>query len=716
MRNLMGRLNARSDDELQRISVAWLLPGAARDRAALIAQLMRAMLDLRAARDFWMRRPHDEREMIALFVASGSEQGMTIAELTGQLGHDEAATRAVATRLYQAGVLATATRPQPLAIGEQPQLFLPRELAQLFARIQDELDAGDISQAPLTALLELLDDADMQRAAELWGLESMPGLRTRRELTEGLLELATYPERRAAVEGKLGWDARRILANVGELPAGQATSLAEVAESLELDPGQARTAERLRNALTELEEALLVWHAFLPDSGRVLFMPIWQPLAIEPERDRQLPAAPVEGEPERRAPLRSFALAWDLLTVLRWLGAGTPAVAPLAQATNRSRLRLDEHLWNRGQEEPLPGYLEFLAALAQHENLLDVPDAETGANRALRGWRSRSFVEQTDRLTFAWLGAATWIEAMDQEEVVVSGAHWPQFRRRLLVLLPELDSDRWYRLDDVARWLSRRSSDALGEAVQIATARPVDASLDRSAERLSSMEHVIRRTLRGAFNWFGLVEVAHIPAIGEVVRVTDAGLAAAGAREAAPVPDSEGLALAIHPDLTVSLLAPSPVRIWALTAFADQVRLSPEAEYRITSRSLKRALTAGFRVEDVVTFLERQSGSPVDGVAGAQLMAWAETLGRVWLAPALVIQAEQEEETRTLRAVLEASGLRVTPHEGALLVEGSAGISSEALAVRVEQVLRESGKTPQFRTSPDTLALAGGDDISLESK
>ncbi len=81
MRNLMGRLNARSDEELQRISIAWLLPGTARDRAALIAQLMRAMTDLRATRDFWIRRPADEQAMIAWFVGSGSDQGATIAEV-----------------------------------------------------------------------------------------------------------------------------------------------------------------------------------------------------------------------------------------------------------------------------------------------------------------------------------------------------------------------------------------------------------------------------------------------------------------------------------------------------------------------------------------------------------------------------------------------------------------------------------------------------------
>jgi hypothetical protein len=704
VRNLMGRLNARTDEELQRISIAWLLPGTARDRAALIAQLMRAMTDLRATRDFWMRRSHDEREMIALHVASDVDEGFTIAELAGQLGLDEAAARATATRLYQAGALATNARQQQLGIGEVPRLFLPRELGQLFARIQDELDAGDVSGASLSALFAMLDDTDVQRAAELWGLEAMPGLRTRRELTEGLLELVGYPDRRAAVERKLGWDAKRVLAKVTELPAGQTTPLAEVAESLELDPNQPRSAERLRNALTELEESLLVWHTFLPDGTRALFQPLWQAVVPEPLRDRESPPRPIESTPALDEPPHRYALAWDLLTLLRWLGAGTPAVAPLSSATVRSRRRFNALLWNRGAEEPIPGYLELLAALADHGNLLDPPDSETRVNPALRVWRSRSFADQTAQLLFWWLGSAVWIEALDQEDVVVSGAHWPQFRRRLMVLLPELDPGAWYGIDELSRWLSHRSSDALGDKVQIATSRPVDAHLDRSAERLSSLEQVVERTLRSGFAWFGLVDIAHIPSIGEVVRVTDAGLAAAGVCEPVAEPAEPEPALIVHPDLTITLSAPSPVRIWSLTAFADQLRLQPQAEYRITNRSLKRSLTAGFRVQDVITFLERQAGAPLEDGAREQLERWAETLGRVWMTPALIVQAEQEDETRALRSVLSAAGLMVTPAGESLLVQGDAGLSAAALERKVSTALEEEGKSPQLRAAPDTLA------------
>jgi hypothetical protein len=163
--------------------------------------------------------------------------------------------------------------------------------------------------------------------------------------------------------------------------------------------------------------------------------------------------------------------------------------------------------------------------------------------------------------------------------------------------------------------------------------------------------------------------------------------------------------LTIHPDLTITLAAPSPVRIWSLTAFADQVRLHPQPEYRITNRSLKRALAAGFRVQDVETFLERQSGESLDAAARDQMQRWAETLGRVWLAPALLVQAEQDEETRALRASLTEAGLKVTSSGAALLVEGAEGMTAAHLERAVATALESAGKSPQLRPAPETLAI-----------
>jgi hypothetical protein len=175
-------------------------------------------------------------------------------------------------------------------------------------------------------------------------------------------------------------------------------------------------------------------------------------------------------------------------------------------------------------------------------------------------------------------------------------------------------------------------------------------------------------------------------------------------RESIANPEPAAPPLTIHPDLTVVLSAPNPVRIWSLTAFADQVRLQPQAEYRITNRSLKRALSAGFRVQDVETFLEKQSGTTLDSAARDQLHRWAETLGRVWLAPAMIVQAEQDEETSPLRSALAQEGLKVTPIGAALLVEGEVGMSAHSLEDKVTATLRDAGKSPQLRRSPEALA------------
>lgn len=78
-------------------------------------------------------------------------------------------------------------------------------------------------------------------------------------------------------------------------------------------------------------------------------------------------------------------------------------------------------------------------------------------------------------------------------------------------------------------------------------------------------------------------------------------------------------------------------------------------------------------------------------------------MGRVWLTPALIVQAEQDEETRGLRGPLEVAGLRVTTHPAGLLIEGAAGRSAPILTAEVQSILEASGKTPQFRQTPETL-------------
>ena len=51
VRNLAGRLNARSAEELSRIAGFWQIPVSGRERHSTVGQLYREMRDIRTARD-----------------------------------------------------------------------------------------------------------------------------------------------------------------------------------------------------------------------------------------------------------------------------------------------------------------------------------------------------------------------------------------------------------------------------------------------------------------------------------------------------------------------------------------------------------------------------------------------------------------------------------------------------------------------------------------
>src|SRR5215211_5648958 len=209
MRNLLGRLNARSPEELSRIAKAWRVPVSGGDKLGQVAQLYRAMSDPRTARDMWERLPADERTLIGQ-LALGDETSRSISQLAQSIGCAEAEVRQTAARLYHKGMIAREGDDEPLPVGEAPRLFLPRELADRFQRVQDEIEAGDISSTPLRTLVSLLDEREVEEAAETWGVRVIPGLRTRDELLRHLLQNVGEPQRLAAVERTLKRDATRV--------------------------------------------------------------------------------------------------------------------------------------------------------------------------------------------------------------------------------------------------------------------------------------------------------------------------------------------------------------------------------------------------------------------------------------------------------------------------------------------------------------------------
>lgn len=759
MRNLLGRLHARPPEELGRIAAFWRVPIPEGAKHRQIGQLYRALTDPRAGRDAWDRLAADERALVG-GLALTDEAALTLAELADRLDLPEADVRRTAARLYHTGIVAREGDDNPLPVGAAPRLFLPRELALLFRRVQDELDAGDLSATPLRALLELLDDAELEEAAGIWGIRVIPGLRGRADLTDQLLRQVADADRVAAVAAAVGrkrresgliW--RRVRAGGSSEGSGdgekdrRATGgggvrLAEVAAEVELTRDDARTAQRLRDGLADLESALLVWHTYAPGGERRLFVPA-EIRAPRARAGSEPPAlAPLAAETVAAPPWRHpDALAWDLLTLLRALAdVDAPRVAAVADLPRAWSRRLNRRLWVRGEDAPPAGYLDLLLALALAEGLLvrrhpaDAPDDEPVLTLApgIRAWRDLSFPDQTPRLRERWLALPEWIEAVGRGELAVWGADWRGFRRKLLGHLAALPTvagpgsgedepgGAWFALDAVAAWVAARDPDLLGATFTAASARRPDRRAQAEADhRRAAIADAIVIAAETALGWFGIVELAATPGQPRAIRATmpsDPAEPAAGDASRAPsrqrgldlgAADPDGPPIRITAGGEVRLRRPSPVRVWSLATFAEPVALGRESAYRLTEAGLGRALAAGFDLAQVTAFLERQSGGPLPDTVAADLATWAHGYRRVRVRRAIVLTPDDPAALAEIRRLVASAGHPLHDLGDATLVvefpntPRSPGDPDPAEALLDR--LRAAGHAPQWGTAPPSV-------------
>ncbi len=454
--------------------------------------------------------------------------------------------------------------------------------------------------------------------------------------------------------------------------------------------------------LAELEGSLLVWHTYRPDGSRWLFIPA-EIRSPHPARlDDLPPLTPVLVPPAEDLPWRPpFALAWDLLTLLREFATeGAPRVHDAADLPRSWRRRLNRGLWQRGSDLPPVGYVEFLADLARAEEIVrggaEVGQEPLTLDPAIRLWRDRSFADQMERLRRQWLASQSWIEGVAREDVDVWGAEWVLFRRKLLVHLAALAGEHWYALEDLAAWLAARDPEMLGATFTVATARRVEPTGGDTGRRRAAIAEVVAVTLETAFRWFGLVEAAESGRTVRLVRLTDAGRALANAQ---PSPAEErsidGPPLVVAPAGVIELREPTPLRVWSLAAFADVERLERVSTYRLTGDSVARALNAGFEVRQILSFLATQSATPVPAEVKRQLDEWTQGFRRVRLRRAVVVTPEDASLLAALTEAVASQGLAARVFDDALLILlPASGIEDQES--QLSTTLREAGFTPQW--------------------
>lgn len=668
MRNLLGRLNARSAEDLQRIARFWSVPLTG-ERGRQIGSLYRTMSDVRAARSV-IAQLDTEAIRVIRELTSTPEGSLPLAEIARRAELTPEAARDVAIRLFRGGILAREGDSQELPVGVLPRLFLPRELGLVFRRVQDEIDGGDLSGHPIRVLLQVLDSVSLDESATIWGINVVPGLRTRDELIGQMMRQMTPDRIRRTVE-TLQSDARSVWEVMQARSLGGTLILDDVLKEAGLiEP------TRSREALDQLETSVLVLHTYDREGRRCLFVPneILRPEAA-PTSLPLRPLTPVDPAdvvlPKDRHP---HALAWDLLTVLREIANhGAPIWIPGEVVSRSWQRRLNGRLWFGGEDLPPEGYLGFLLQLGLSIGLLQrsAPPPGTHPDRhalvplvspMIREWRSRSFAEQSIRLRSVWLSSDAWIEARERGDVEVWGPDWRGFRKKLLESVGAMEHSHWLLLRDLADRMAETDPALIGTSMTVASSRAADRSDDETKSRISATAQVIRLEFETALAWYGIVEIGQVVRKGMAVQVPERG------REIARDPESEseestvaGPALEVLEQGTVSVLTPEPLHIWSMSAFADLEQLSEQPVFQLRPGSVGRAIGAGFDLKQIVTYLERHSGTPLPEKLATLLQEWAAGFRRVRMRRSVVLTPDAGPSREALERVIREAGLDLVP-------------------------------------------------------
>ena len=680
VRNLLVHLRAHDETALRQIADCWEIALIGRTVADHVAQLYRTMRDPWTVRDRVAALQPREWSIIEAILAApeaGSQRPDAFAAAVGASAGEFATA---SERLRECGILAV----------EGETLALPRELATAFRRIQEERLLGPTigPETPLRALLTTLEGAELEEAAEGWGLRVTPGTIGREALIDEILARVDLPEQRRAVARDLPADAGLLLNAIRA--AGGRAALDTLAVELDFTPAV------LREAARALNRRLLAWPVWAKATdGAVLDRALIVPRDVlaprRPPRDAPPPLEPIAATPSTR-PSHPFSAAWDLLTILQRFDGRALEWRDGDEERNATALRrLAPALWGATDEGRVrPGYVPLLLELARDLGLVRVEDERFEANAAaLDPWRGQSFAEQTRALLARWRAARDWPEGASQDDLQLLNADWSLARETILAELHQCVIGEWYNAATLALRIARLRAGLLGGSFHAA----------RASGPAGTREEVTAATvevaLLGALVPLGLLaEGTHregkrtVPAVS----LTEVGAWLLGLYDEPRLPSLGDRPLTVGGDFEILLFHPIPRRLWALGAIADLVRLDTASTYRLTEASIRRGIVAGLSLEQIITLLERGGRAPLPQNVDFTLREWARDHAGVRLARALIVRLDDPATTERLRAALASfAALETLPDGRFLLTLPGTGDAAPVLAA-----LRETGLTPHW--------------------
>ena len=360
------------------------------------------------------------------------------------------------------------------------------------------------------------------------------------------------------------------------------------------------------------------------------------------------------------------AFAEDLTTLLAWVETDAPRPQHDRTLHPRDLIQINERLMSPQDligvcHEQETGRLALLLHLARRLRLMDHSEGQLRLHRpATRDWLRADPPSQMLTLQEAWYNDAEWndlwhVPSLRPER---TGWHNDPLTTRLCLLehLARCPDGEWISLESFIAAIKKSNPDFQRPPDVYNTWYIRDAT---SGEYLMGYEHwdqvegaLIAYLIGGLLHWLGVTALGfeRQEAAPTAFRLTPGG--AFFLRLTDQAAETPALpSMAVDADLTVRALAGGNLYDrFQLARIAEWQAYGKVFIYRITRASLRRALSQGIRLDQMLTFLKRVTSARLPPKAVEVLRGWAGRYGEVRLIRAVVLETKTVAIMRELRA------------------------------------------------------------------
>jgi hypothetical protein len=472
----------------------------------------------------------------------------------------------------------------------------------------------------------------VEQEADTWGIFNL-SLNQPEKLAEEMVMALADPKQQAKVLDSISHDSRELFDRLKKHGHTTINALLEDYVSL----------RRLGRTIRPLIDHLLVWESF-ENGESVAFVPseIAVPHTTTANRNAKLLQTTVEPPTATKFPY--YALAWDALTFLNYLGQNEVELTQNDYIPKRHLKKLAVKLWKPVNQDEM-ARLTFLIDLCRYLRLYREdfePSRLLLLGEDFSYWLGLDIYEQNRQFFKLWLETPHRVNPVTFPLYYSDSHYVEKANRAILEWLAECEPNIWYtttsftakiRYEDP--YFIRPRRDLLNN---LGAARL--EHLERIWDKIEG--EIVRATLGSALEWLGVVRVERSEE-GEVrsFALTDFGAEMVGRSETseAEIP-AEKKILLVQPNFDVLLFVPQVGAIWKLLKFAEIKKLDRVCIFNVNRESVLRGLETGLTASIMLEWLAEHSTQPLPQNLSTSIQDWSKGFKRVTLERTTLLEVE----------------------------------------------------------------------------